>query len=165
MVGCYVTTIFAIIYGIPALLFAMFVKGGAFLYPFAAVCAVVAFGCVVIFRRWGARPRAMLFHADGRVTVPHGVPFYPRCTKLNAPHVSFATIEMRRWADGEHGVSVYTRDGDTIAGARGLDEWQARKIVVQLTCALHALRDDTAASLRGRVHPAHATAPVKQFID
>jgi hypothetical protein len=111
-----------------------------------------------------------LFHRDGRVTLPGGLPFHRRVRTLTCTHDEFASIEVcqivsnataQQTAFG-HGVVMIMRDGGKVYVATKLHADQALKVAVQLTQALAALRDDVASGAsggRGRQQPAAKARP------
>ncbi len=93
--------------------------------------------------------RALLFHDDGRITIPFGLTGWGRRTEMQGSHEHVASIEAEvvppnEMADQEKGahVIIFSRGGDTIyiAGPR-LRVETARKIAVQLSHALKEVRD------------------------
>jgi hypothetical protein len=96
--------------------------------------------------RWGVRERVVIFHLD-RIEAPHGLPGRPAPACLDLRITDIANIEA--WA-GPAGIIpvLYTHRADSYALGLGLNEFQARKVVVELTHARQELIDTLAAPSR-----------------
>lgn len=103
--------------------------------------------------RFDGKTRQLLFHRDGRMEVPFGLPFYPRIRLLTAAHTEVASLEIRQTVNNDmaretaysSGVAMMLRSGDIVYVAKHLHPDDAQKVAVQLTLALAAMRDDLAA--------------------
>jgi hypothetical protein len=107
--------------------------------PFAAVAAIYS----DILLRLLLRRRTVVFRRDGSVRMPYGRPNKIGVRKLRIDHASIASIETTRECEGT-GVAIYTVDGQTIIVSHKLRPSSARLVAVQLTKALHELRDSIA---------------------
>lgn len=100
--------------------------------------------CWKTLEYYGRVDRAVIFYANGRVSSPKRLAFQKR-RKWRRRIDSLSTFEIMPWGGNEHGVALYTVDGDTIYIARGLWLTQARKLAVQLNIQLREVREHRAA--------------------
>ncbi|MFT4117876.1 hypothetical protein [Bradyrhizobium sp.] len=106
-----------------------------------ASAGLTALAAVMMLRRWGLRERAAIFHFD-HIAVPFGQPRARKSRRLEVAIGEAANVEV--WRSGyEFWLLVYTRSADAYVLGRGLNEFQARKVVTLLS---HA-RDDLRGSL------------------
>jgi len=143
---------------VPALICLWAIIVGAYKPAFIAgsVCGVLVWLSLSIASRWGSRDRAVIFHPD-RIEAPNGLPRRPTPARLPIRVMDTANIEA--WTEGKDAFPLlYTREGDSYLLGWALNEFQARKVVVQLTTA----RDELLQSL---AEPSRATAsPARQVI-
>ena len=113
--------------------------------PFIALaegCGLAALGALVMLHYRGTRERALIFHAD-YIELPHGEPRRPEARQLEIAITDVANIEVWRGGD-EFWVLLYTRSADAHVVGRGLNEFQARKVVALLSGARDDLRESLA---------------------
>lgn len=103
-----------------------------------AVCALVMGLSFWAMPRVANFRRALIFHADGRITTPNGLPGRSKWRMLAYKPADVASIEEQP----ERSVVLITRAGVTIKIAHKFraDEGEGRYIAVQLTTALTELR-------------------------
>jgi hypothetical protein len=89
--------------------------------------------------RWGVRERAVVFYAD-HIEAPHGLPRRPTPAHLPLRITDIANIEAWAGPDGIIPI-LYTHRADSYCLGLGLNEFQARKVVVELTNARQELLD------------------------
>lgn len=131
-------------------IFAAIAQGPAWLILAAGGIGLIIYAHVSQPFEFGRRPRALIFHRDGRVEAPQGFPFFERTREMSRPHGEIASIEARQIVTGEaakltayrYGVVVYLRSGGVIYVARRLDEFEAHKVAVQLSLALGDIRHE-----------------------
>jgi len=123
----------------------------------AALSSVLfAAGAIWMLHRWGTRERAVVLRAD-RIELPHGQPRTRKTKRLPIELAEVANIEA--WGSGgEFWLLLYTKSADAYVLGRGLNEFQARKVVTLLS---HA-RDDLRESLAQPRSAPHAKRPVIQ---
>ena len=106
----------------------------------ALVTSVIgAAGCIYY---WRCRP-TVIFHRDGRVETPFGVPRKPWARFLPVDQTKISTIEAVRQKDSAC-IELVTVDGETCIVGSELRFADARLIAVQLSKALRELRDSMA---------------------
>jgi hypothetical protein len=92
------------------------------------------------FRKRRNRPKgAIIFHADGKMTCPHGYPGYASARSFNVPWSEVSSIAAER-----ESVSIYFRDGDVVTATYLPADATLHKVSVQLQLALTAIRDAVA---------------------
>jgi hypothetical protein len=114
-------------------------RNGIVLSIFIAI-GLVMFGLWRLAMSVGRRRRELVFHADGRMTAPLGLPGYERYREIPGDHAHVSSIEMNK-VHTEHTVEMYWQNGHTTIVAHHLTDWQARKIAVSLSNALRGLRE------------------------
>lgn len=112
-------------------------------FKMALPCAAVAAIYADILLRLLLRRRSVIFSRDGSVRMPYGRPNKLGVRKLRINHASIASIETTQECEGT-GVAIYTVDGQTILVGHKLRTSSARLVAVQITKALHELRDSIA---------------------
>ncbi|HEV7276529.1 MAG TPA: hypothetical protein VGN80_09605 [Devosiaceae bacterium] len=91
------------------------------------------------------RKRALIFHADGRMEMPYGLPYHPFRRAIEGHHKVLISIEQERHADHTSSVTGISTGGDSVGIAKDVTKYQALKVAVQLTRALNELRQDLAS--------------------
>lgn len=110
--------------------------------------ALLAAGAIWMLHLWGSRERAVVFRPD-RIELPHGQPRRPDAPQLSIAITDVANIEVWRGGD-ECWVLLYTRGADAHVLGRGLNEFQARKVVALLSGARDDLRESLAQRRSGQ---------------
>lgn len=108
----------------------------------SAIVAAAGFGMAFLIPR---RPRAIIFHADGGIGAPYGLPWYPFHLKVHANHSSVMSIEQRDVPNELCRVRLITTGGDVVYVSRNLSDAESLKVAVQLTAALTELRQEQAS--------------------
>lgn len=134
-VGVAAVTLFAIGTALHLFLASRFLDSTPFF-----VVAIVGIG--VFEWLWDYR-RVVLFWRDGTIETPNGLPDRVGMRELPVNHRAIASIELTRECRGT-GVVIYTIEGESIVVGHKLRTADARKVAVQLTKALHQLRDSIA---------------------
>ena len=133
------------------------VNFGATLFFLAATG--IFFGLAVLFFKKSAdskgNPRGVLFHADGRIELPYGLPRQPDIRILAARWPEVASISAER-----DDVAIYLRDGDKVWLTQPRRYETEHKISVQLQHALAAIRDAVADASMPRRAPSPDTPVV-----
>lgn len=135
---------------VPALICLWAMVVGAYRPAFVAglICAGFVWLSFSISARWANRDRAVIFYCD-RIEAPYGLPRRPTPSRLPVGVAETANIEA--WTEARDAFPLlYTRDGDSYLLGWALNEFQARKVVVQLTTArdelLHSLAEPSRAA-------------------
>ncbi|AHB49907.1 hypothetical protein W911_03695 [Hyphomicrobium nitrativorans NL23] len=121
--------------------------GLIFLLPLALIC--------VVKLTWSiARPRIVVFEADGGISTPNGVAKRFWVERLNFDQTEIASIELT--ADGTNwGVVLFTKEGRTVLLSHAMQKADARLVAVQLTKALREIRESlSTVESRQRAAPA-----------
>lgn len=119
--------------------------------PQAGVVFVAASLAMLIALRWiGKRPRMIVFTRRGRVMAPNGIADRFGVRDLG-PIAQVSSIELTSSCQ-DFGVVLFTTEGRTILIAERMRKVDARLIAVQLTKALHEMRQSlaTIAGQRGQ---------------
>lgn len=112
----------------------------------AAVMFLITLGLFVIgalLFRHQSRKGATVFHRDGTIETPFGLPGYRERTKVGGSHVNIMSIESKAFSQTSM-VLVYSVGGDTVCLAEGLTVVDAHKVAVQLVIALTEIRQSLA---------------------
>ncbi|MCW5687097.1 MAG: hypothetical protein KIT76_00980 [Pseudolabrys sp.] len=102
---------------------------------------------LLFFDAWRARrDRLLLFHEDGRITMPWRLRPWGWKRTIPGDHANLVSIEAEADRDHWSRVVMFSRGGDKLylTGGR-LHSDTSRKIAVQLTRALAAIREAVAA--------------------
>lgn len=102
----------------------------------ALIVIVLAIGG---FRKYGYKPRSLVFGREGYIETPYGTADHPEERRWSIGLDQVASIEMRARAQQDV-VELFTRDGAMECLARGIPEETARLVSVQLTLALTEMR-------------------------
>lgn len=152
-----ISAVIFVISAVPALICLWCIIAGAYrpAYIAAMICGALIWLSLSIASRWGSRDRTVIFHPD-RIEAPHGLPRRPTPARLPIRVADTANIEA--WSAARDAFPMlYTREGDSYLLGWALNEFQARKVIVQLTTA----RDELLASL---AEPARAASSARQVI-
>jgi hypothetical protein len=108
--------------------------------------------------------RAVIFHRDGVVETPHGLPREKRVSRLRFRQAEINSIEIIGAISGlaqdwTKSVALITEDGHTIPVGTKLHSEEAREVAVALSMAL---RDMRAAVRVPQVPTQAATRPVRR---
>ena len=91
------------------------------------------------------RKREIRFMRDGAILTPHGFPGFPRRKTMEGTHRNVVSIELGRPRSEQdawgHRVELYGAGGEVVWLAAKLDEYDARKVMVQLNQALIEIRE------------------------
>ena len=142
---CYLLyTLMSVFVLVALLMFAFSLKtgrsGSAYFFAYLAGLSFVA-GWL-----FGTRVRSMTFTSDGAIHTESGLPFERSCRILRFGQDVITTFEIHPWSN-EYLVNLHTRGGDTVAIARGLVIWDARKVAVQLGNLLRDMRDSRGSTI------------------
>lgn len=107
--------------------------------------------------------RALIFHRDGQIETPHGLPREKRVTRLRFRQPEIVSIEVIGAISGmaqdwTSGVALITGDGHTVPVGTKLHAEEAREIAVALSMALRDMR----ASVRMPQMPTRAAQPSRR---
>ncbi|MGD9725709.1 MAG: hypothetical protein AB7E70_09575 [Hyphomicrobiaceae bacterium] len=108
---------------------------------------------VTLVNRFGGRRRSLIFHRDGRIETPEGIPTNSRFREFAFGHDRISTFENRfaRALDRNHSqyfIDLFGRDGDWVTVADALSEQHSHMLTVQLTKALAEMRETAARPRR-----------------
>lgn len=121
----------------------------------AAACVVASFIPLVL---WGKTTRSLVFHIDGRIEVPEGLPFLSRDMRQLLDQSQFLSIEAESAT-----VRIWFRGGQsaTLFG-RNIPIQLARLVTIQLNSAFQEIKDARMALNEQRAPAARpvATQPV-----
>lgn len=137
--------------GIVALLLAM--KSEVFIATIVVLAIAACFFGLswIIHRRWSrwnGNVRSILFHANGHVEIPHGIPYHPKVRTFTVPWSEIASVS----AD-QNSVVIYFRNGErNWITDRPADE-SSHKISVQIQHALAAIGEAVANATRPKRAP------------
>ena len=97
--------------------------------------------------------RCVMFHADGRITAPLGLPRHPKMQELPFAQEDVSTIELGPSLSGYRNdftrtVRIITRFGQTLPIGSALHEEHAHEVVVRLTLALKEIRSAVGETAR-----------------
>lgn len=136
--------------GIPFGLFCVLVS--LWLVTLSAIAGLVAVGLSVWFTwacfRFATGPlkrRSVIFRAEGKIGVPHGIPHHEDYLWLNMTQAEVGTIQDGSAASGmrhdwTRSIGLITQYGKTVTIGQMLHEEEVREVVVKLTIALRDLR-------------------------
>jgi len=116
--------------------------------------SVVGLGLVrYLLNNFGERRRSLIFHHDGRIETPEGVPSNRRFREFAFGHDRVSTFEIRlaKKFDATYSqffVDLFGRDGEWVTVADALSEQHSHLLTVQLTKALAEMREATAQPRR-----------------
>lgn len=111
------------------------------------IANVVSVGALIwVANRSGVRTRSAVFHADGTISVPQGLPVQPRIKALSFPHTEVTSIEQMQAGQIAKDVpvsfiDVFGREGDHVTLGHNLRPQVCHRAVVQLTKALAEIRE------------------------
>ena len=123
---------------------------------FALIPTAVFFGDIALLlvlfwfgNRVCLKARSAVFHDDGTIEMPEGLPTQSWIKELSFPHTDVSTIEERK--SGRIGESVqmsridiYSHEGHWVTLGHNLDPQMCHAAVVQLTKALAEIREAAA---------------------
>lgn len=99
--------------------------------------------------------RSLLFHADGRLEYPDGLPrrfrkFWTDATIDAVVGIQIHQVQDRQKPQAEptFEVHLYMRNGDVLLLSQGHSQWEAHKIVTMLTAAYRDMMDARASLSR-----------------
>ena len=95
------------------------------------------------------RARSSVFHDDGTIEIPEGLPTQSWIKELSFPYTDVSTIEERK--SGRIGenvqmsrIDIYSHEGDWVTLGHNIDPQICHAAVVQLTKALAEIREAVA---------------------
>lgn len=141
-VACAVTFWLGLYFAVVLLIWCFLAGGKPPFIALAEGCGLVALSALVMIYRRGTRERALVFHAD-YIELPRGQPRDGERRQLPIAITDVANIEVWRGGD-EFWLLLYTRSADAHVLGRGLNEFQARKVVALLSGARDDLRESLA---------------------
>lgn len=124
------------------------------------ICVAIYGALVLVIQRFGFRPRAVIFCADGTTTLPFGIPWFRKHRALRDHHEAIVSIEAGS-VRGKDEVAIFSREGSIITVSRFLHPEDAHRVAVQLTAALKELREDLASAGK----PVHEDRRERSVID
>jgi len=95
------------------------------------------------------RPRSLIFHANGSIEMPEGVPGFWFREWIGGHHECIVSIERvvddgRNGSGKEYRAALYSRGGDVVRITGPVHPDMAHRVAVQLTKALQELRSSEA---------------------
>lgn len=109
------------------------------------ICVGIYAALHLVMKRFGVRPRAVIFRADGTTSLPFGIPWFRNYHSLGAHLENIVSIEAGS-VRGKDEVALFTRGGDIVTLSHFLHPENAHRVAVQLTSALKELREDMASA-------------------
>jgi len=113
---------------------------------FMAVATLFLFITGLWCRKNAVRDAGLVFHRDGTIQTPFGVPNFRHYRTIPGSHANLASFEFYERVNGAYGVRFVSHGGDKGAVGEYLSENDAFKIVVQLNTALLEMRSHAVAS-------------------
>lgn len=110
----------------------------------AALAALSLYAC----HRYANHTSALIFHLDGHVEAPFGMPRHRRVRRFKGNHGYTTSIETNR----HNQVLLYSRGGDIAVLANLRKSNDAHKVAVQLNQALEDIREAGAEYGKGPFH-------------
>jgi len=91
------------------------------------------------------RERSLIFHADGKIAVPDGLPVQKWIKEMSFPHTEVTSLECVQAGQLFEGTSasfinIFGREGDQVTVGHKVHPQVCHKAVVQLTKALAEIR-------------------------
>lgn len=111
------------------------------------VCGLVTLiGSIWLVLQCGGRKRSLVFHRDGRIETPEGLPTDGRFRAFGFSHERISSFEKRFARKLDHNnqqffVELLSHDGDWVTIGDTMTEQQSHMVTVQLTKALREIRE------------------------
>lgn len=140
----------------------------------AGTLTVISVGLWLLCNQFGQSEAIVVFHADGTIETPNGLPSHHFTKAIGGNHADIVSIESRRLSHPhelqtqhsiDYEVRMFFASGSIISVAVNVPADEAHKIAVQLTAALRDMRQSQANAHRVRPKPRAKAPRQRELID
>lgn len=136
------------------------------------VMSAVTWWIWCLLEHFATRDAMFIFHADGTMEVPTGLPYRKRPKFVEGDHANIVSIEARKNNNEEqhkmgwgYEVCLYVTNGNIIRVATCLMADEAHRVAVLLTAALRAMRQSQTTAQTLRPKPQAKAPRQRELID